>query len=487
MMHDEYDVLIVGGGVVGSAVARELARYRLRIAVLEKEPDILCETSARNSGVLHAGFNSTAGTKMARFCVEGNRGFDALARELDVPYRRTGKLVIGFSAEDRKRLEALRENGEKAGVPGLEIIDATRIRQLAPLVRGAFALWSPTTAILSPFQLTLGLAENAVRNGVRYVLKAEVGGIRCVQERYIATTAAGEFRGRWIINCAGLHADRIARLQGIDSYTIHPCRGEYFVLDQRAGPMLPLPVYPVPDPKSGGLGIHLTPSVDGNVFIGPSNEYIGDTGDYAVTKPVMEMLVADAARVLPELDRSYFIRNYAGIRPKLTGPGEGGYHDFVIERRRETPRAIHLIGIESPGLTCAIPIAREVVRQMWEVEQLAENPYFDPVRRGIVRFADQSIADQAALIAQDRNYGEIICRCGAITKAEVLAAIRNPLGVHTMTGIKYRCRAMMGRCQSGYCQTRIAELILQETGKRPEDLEYARKGSYLFTGAVRDA
>ena len=480
-----FDVLIVGAGVVGSAAARELSKYNLKIGVLEKHPDVCCETSARNSGVLHAGFNNKPGSLMAKFCVEGNAGFDRLAKELDIPYKRTGKLVVGFTEEDRAKLEQMKKTGEENGVPGLEMVDKAFIKEKAPMVEGEFALWSASTAILSPFIYTVALAENAAMNGVEFFFEHPVTEITHDGHCYRVTAGGEEFTARWVINCAGLGADKISRMLGIDDYTIHPCKGEYFLLDQKVGPMLPVPAYPVPNPKAGGLGIHLTPSVDGNVFIGPSNEYLDDPEDYSATRETMDMLLADAARIFPHIHREHFIRNFAGIRPKLTSREQGGYHDFVIERREEAPNAINLVGIESPGLTSAVPIARYIVELMQEVESLTPNPDFNPIRKGIVTFHDKSPEEQAKLIEQDPNYGEIVCRCETVTKAEVLQALRNPLGVHTVTGVKYRCRTMMGRCQGGYCQTRVTEMIMQETGCSREDVIYSRKGSWMFTGKVR--
>ena len=293
---------------------------------------------------------------------------------------------------------------------------------------------------------------------------------------------------RWVINCAGLGSDRISAMLGIDEYTLYPCRGEYYILDKRLSHMLPLPAYPVPNIKTGGLGIHLTPTLDGNIMVGPSTEYIDSREDYSATRPIMDMLIEDGSRIFPYLKKEYFIRNFAGIRPKLAPPGVGGFHDFVIERRDAVaPHAVNLVGIESPGLTSAVPIAHEVIRLMKEVEPLKENPAFNPIRRRAVTFRDKTPEEQARLIKENPDYGEIICRCETITKAEVLAAIRGPLGAKTVTGVKYRCRAMMGRCQGGYCQPKITELLMEEKGIRPEDLTYERRGSYLFTGEVRES
>lgn len=486
-MESVMDFIIIGGGVVGSAIARELSRYKAKILLLEKAADVCFGTSARNSGVLHAGFNNKPGTMMARLCVEGNKTFDKAAMELDVRYKRTGKLVVGYNDDDLKSLEKLKENGIKNGIEGIDVVDRDFIKSKAPLVEGNFALWSPTTAVLSPFEYVIALAENAATNGVKYLFNHKVVAIEREDGLYRVKTENGSsFLTRWVINSAGIYSDKISDMLGIKGYEISPCRGEYFILDKNLNHMLPLPVYPVPNIKEGGLGIHLTTSVDGNIFIGPSNEYINEHENYASTVDVMKMLEENGRKILPQINKSMFIRSFAGIRPKLTRKDQGGYHDFVIERRDDVaPNAVNLVGIESPGLTSALPIANEVIRLVREKENLEPNPMFNPIHKFVTSFRDKSIEEKARLIKENPDYGEIICRCETITKAELLAAINNPLGVDTIAGIKYRCRAMMGRCQGGYCQTRITDLIISEKGKKCEDIRYSGENSYIFTGTLR--
>ena len=482
---NSYDVLIIGSGVVGSALARELSRFRLDIAVLEKELDVCSETSGRNSGVLHAGFNNKTGSLMARFCVAGNLGFDIVARELEIPFRRTGKLVVGFDDQDRVRLDSLKKQGDANGVPGLEIVDAQAVKQLCPSIRGDFALYSPSTGILNPFIYTIALAENARQNGADFYFDHEVTAISQAGETYTVQTTQGDFAARWVVNCAGLYADRIARMVGIDDYTVYPCRGEYFVLDKKVGQMLPMPAYPVPNAREGGLGIHLTPTVDGNVLVGPSTDYIDEKTDYATTRRIMDQLVQDARKLFPGMQEADIITSYSGVRPKLVSEQEGGYADFVIEESPMRPRFVNLVGIESPGLTSALPIARHVIDILGQKEDLAVNPAFNPVRHGIPCFRELPPERQQELLEENRDYGTIICRCENITLAEILAAIHNPLGVTTVSGIKYRSRAMMGRCQGGYCQIRIAELVMAEKQREEHEILLSRKHSNLFTGKVR--
>nr|WP_125152033.1 NAD(P)/FAD-dependent oxidoreductase [Clostridium rectalis] len=485
MKDKKNDVIIIGAGVVGNAIARELSRYNIKVSVLEKELDVVCETSGRNSGVLHAGFNNKPGTLMAKFCVEGNIGFDKIAKELDIPFKRVGKLVTGFTKEDIQGLKELKERGEKNNVLGLEIISREEIKKLAPNVEGKAALYSKMTGILDPFIYTIALAENACENGVKFYLDREVLNIKRIDNYYEITTNKETFYSRWVINSAGLNSDKIARMVGIKDYTIHPCRGEYFILDKRAGSLLEIPAYPVPNKKEGGLGIHLTPSIHGNIFIGPSAQYIDENDNYSSTNDIMDMLINEGKKILPEIKKEHFIRNFSGIRPKLVDKEKGGYGDFVIEERNEIPNMINLIGIESPGLTSAVPIGKYVVEKIKEKESLKENKEFNPVRKSILKFSEQSEKKQEELIEKNPNYGEIVCRCETITKEEILQAINNPLGIDTVTGIKYRTRAMMGRCQGGYCQTRITELIMNEKNKDVKEIIYSRKYGNMFSGRVR--
>jgi len=491
-----YDVIIIGGGAIGCAIARELSAYELDICVLEKNPDIGLGTSGRNSGIIHAGFNNKSGTLMAKYCVEGSEVFPGVCEDLGVPYRITGKLVIGFSRSDIEILEKLKDQGDRNGCPDLRIISKKEIREIEPYVDGNAALYSPRSGIFNPFLYTAGLAESAFANGVSFFLNREVTGIvkkeipntegRGREILYdIATTSGESFQGRWVINSAGLGADKVARMAGVNDYTVYPCRGEYYVLDKAAMDYLRIPVYPVPNEKEGGLGIHLTPTTDGNIIIGPSSEYINEPGDNATTRDTMDMLIREGSKLMPYIKKEHFINAFAGVRPKLAGPTQGGYLDFVIEEKEETPRFINLIGIESPGLTSSVPIARDIARSINKRERLKEKKNFIRTLKPKTRFRDLSNQEKAELIRGNPDYGEIICRCNMITKREALEAIHNPLGAHALVSVKNRTGCMMGRCQGGFCQTRIVDMIMSETGKSAGEVLYSREGGNMFFGRVR--
>ncbi len=483
-MTPRYEVLIIGAGVVGSAIAREMARYELKIGVLEKNHDVCVETSGRNSAVIHGGFAYDTKSRKAECCVEGNLEFDEVAQELDVPFKRTGKVLVGNTAADYESLQKTIEIGEINGSVGLEMIDKDRLHQMVPAVIGEFAMYSPMSGIVDPFQYTIALAENAKMNGADYYFNHEVTGVkRNGDNTYTVTTSQGDFETRWIVNSAGLGAVRISEMIGIPGYRIGGTKGNYIILDKKVGPLLPMPVYPVP--STTYMGIHVTPTIDGNVTVGPDADAVTDLTYYGVAQRNMEFLAESASQLWPHIHKSDYIRNYSGIQTTWLD-GKGVVKDFVIEARPEAPHIINLIGIESPGLTCALPIARRAVKLLAERETLRPNKSFNPNRKGIIRFAGKSDVEKARLIDENPDYGEVICRCETVTKAEILQAVHNPLGVDTMIGIKYRTRAMMGRCQGGYCQMRIAQIIQEELGKDVTEVLYGRNGSNLFMGKVRE-
>ena len=482
-VHPTYDIFIIGGGAVGCAVARELSRYRLSVALAEAAPDVAAGASGRNSAVIHAGFNNRPGSLMARLCVQGSRGFPALCEELDVPYRITGKLLVAFDEADLATLRKLRDQGNRNGCRGLRLLTQDQLRERLPQVGGIGAMESPYTGVFDPFQYTVALAENARANGVDFYLSHPVTAIEKSPSGFTVTAGGRSFSSRRVINCAGLHSAEISALAGVSGYRIYPCRGEYFILDKTN--VLPMPVYPAPKKGTGGLGVHLTPTIHGNLIIGPSAEYIDDPEDTASTRPVMDQLFREAEQLLPGLDRKQIIGAYCGVRPKQAPPGEGGYWDFVIREEETCPGFINLIGIESPGLTASVPVARMVADILGQSMDLIPDPGFDGHRSGILRFRDQTPEVQAQLIRRDPDYGEVICRCQTVTKAEIRQAIENPLGVRTIAGIKYRAWATTGRCSGGYCLPRIAQMLTGDYGLAPENITYRGEGSSLFTGRVK--
>ena len=479
----QYDVIVIGAGVVGSAIARELSRYRLNIAVLEKNLDVCNETSGRNSAVVHGGFANPTGSLKARCCVEGNKIMGQLAEELDFPFKRCGKVLVGNTPEDRARLERTMEQGAVNGCGGLEMIDEKKLHGLVPAAVGKFAVWSKNSGIMDPFLYTAALAENAHANGAEYLFDHEVTGIKKDGKWYCMHTEHGDFYTRWVINAAGLGAKRISDMLGLTGYRVIGSRSNYIILHKRMGKLLPMPIYPVP--SNTYMGIHVTPTVDGNVTIGPDAENTGVLDDYGVPQTNIVSLAKEGAKIWPHIFPKDQIRTFAGIQPKWVDEN-GAIQDWKVEIRDDiAPNAVNLIGIESPGLTGSVPLARYVIDMMLEREKFEPNPEFNPCHKGIIRFASCTPEQQAELISRNPDYGEMICSCEEVTKAEILQAIHNPLGVATMTGIKYRTRAMMGGCQGGFCQMKIEQLIERELGIAPEDMRYSRQGSWVLSGEIR--
>lgn len=483
-MKELYDVIVIGGGVVGSAIAREFTRYQMKIAVLEKNEDVCYETSGRNSGVIHGGFAYDQGTLKAKLCVEGNRGFDALAEELNIPFVRCGKVLVGNTEEELESLKRTMKQGEINGATNLELIDEEELHRLVPAAVGKFAMFSKNSGVVDPFIYTVALAENAVQNGAEYFLNHEVTAIERKEGIYEITASGEVFRTRYVVNSAGLGCGVISDMLGIKGYHVIGSKGDYIILDQRTGELLPMPIYPVP--SNTYMGIHVTNTTDGNVIVGPNAVQVSDFTYYGVPQEHMDYLAESASDIWPYIHKADYIRNYSGILPKWVDEN-GVIQDFKIEMREDlAPNAVNLVGIESPGLTSAVPIGRMVVSMIAEKEELIPNTAFNPRRKGIVRFEKMSDEERAAMIEKNPDYGEVICRCQKVTKAEILEAIHNPLGVHTMVGIKYRTRSMMGRCQGGYCQMRIEQLLEKECGLKPEEIRYNKSDAWILTGKVRE-
>lgn len=391
--------------------------------------------------------------------------------------------IIGAAPEDMEQLERTMKQGAVNGCTGLEMIDEAKLHELVPAVVGKFAMWSKNSGIMDPFLYTVALAENAHANSVDFFFDHKVEAITRENELYYLHTAHGDFCTRWVVNAAGLGAKQISDLLGLTGYRVIGSRSNYIILHKRMGKLLPMPVYPVP--SNTYMGIHITPTVDGNVTVGPDAENTDVLDDYGVPQANMDSLAVEGAKLWPHIFKKDQIRTFAGIQPKWVDEN-GAIQDWKVEIRDDVaPNAVNLVGIESPGLTGSVPLARYVIGLMQEREKFEENPDFDPHHKGIVKFAECTPEQQAELIAQDPDYGEMICSCEEVTKAEILQAIHNPLGVSTMTGIKYRTRAMMGGCQGGFCQMKIEHFIEQELGTEPENVRYSRQGSWVLTGNMR--
>ena len=484
-MKRDYDVAVVGGGVVGCAIARELTLHGVSVVLLERESDVARGTSGKNSGVVHTGFNVPAGSVKARLNLAGARVFEDLCAELGVPFRRVGKLVVALTEQEIPDLEKLKAVGDANGVPSLEVVDGKTVGRMEPNIQGVAALHVPTAAITCPFTFNIALAEAAKAGGAEVLLQAEVKGISGQAGAFRITTGQGTVHSKLVVNSAGLYADHVARLAGVRRYKVYPCRGEYLIIDNARSNLIRRMVYPVPPKGGSGLGVHLTPTIDGNILIGPSAAYVRHKENDATTGAMARTLLREARELLPPLNPRDVVTAYSGIRAKTVSSAVGGFGDFIIEEAPELPGMMHLVGVESPGLTSAPAIAADVAQWVGSYLPLRRNGGAPPPRKAAVPFREQPPEKQAALVEADPDYGQIVCRCETVTRKEVLQAIHNSLGVHTINGIKYRSRATMGRCQGGFCGPRIVEMLVEELDIPLPEVSLKGPGSWLFPGTTK--
>lgn len=473
MSTSEYDVIVVGAGVVGSLIARALSRYRLRILLVDKESDVGEGTTKANTAIVHAGYDAKPGTLKARFNMAGNAMFDSLCEELDVEFDRCGTYVVGVSEADRATLADLYSRGVDNGVPGLEIIDGDEMRRREPSVSPdtVGALYAATGGIVDPFGLCIGAAESAILNGVELSLETRVTGFVREGDRITGVlTNRGALRSRRVVIAAGLWADDLMHAAGLDGFTIVPRKGEYFVLDRRAAALVNSVLFPCPTPVS--KGILVTRTIHGNVMLGPNANNIDDKDDVATTTEGLNEVMSGALNLVPALDSRDVIRTFAGLR------AGGSTGDFNIAVPDEPKGLVVLAGIESPGLTSSPAIAEHVVHLLGEAGlELAPRPDYTPIRRGIPRFSHLAREEQSALIAQDPRYGNVVCRCETVTEGEIVAACHAPIPARTYDAVKRRTRVGTGRCQGGFDTPLVIEIMSRELGVDPLTLTKRGTGS----------
>lgn len=458
-----YDVIIIGAGVSGCAVARELSRYELRIAVLEKELDICEGTSKANSGIVHAGYDAKPGTLKAKLNVEGSRKMASLSRELDFPYRQNGSLVLCFDEAEISKLTELKERGEKNGVLDLRILSREELVSMEPSVgdKAIAALYAPAGAIVCPFGLTIALAENAAENGAEFYRGIKVCGIRRTDSGYLVKTNQEDFETKVLINAAGVHADEIHNMVSRNKMKIVPRRGEYLLYDKRVGDLVSHTLFQLP--TALGKGILATPTVHGNLLTGPTAFDIEDKEGVETSGEGIRQVQQKASLSVPGIPGKQVITSFAGLRAHIVEiQGRKEADDFLIEEAEDAPGFIDVAGIESPGLSCAPATGEYVAGLVTEILKPKPKSGFLNIRKGIPSMALSSDEERRRLILEDPKYGNVICRCEMVTEGEIINAIRRPVGAVTTDGIKRRTRAGMGRCQAGFCNPRVVEILAAE-------------------------
>ncbi len=473
-----YDVIVIGGGVIGGAVMRELTKYRLRVCLVEKEDDVAMGASKANSGIVHAGFDAPEGTNKAKFNVLGNRMMEGYAAELGVKFARIGSLVLAFSEEDMRLLSVLEARGVRNGVEGLSVIGQAELRAMEPNVsRNAVgALYAPTGGIVCPYELTIAAIGNAMDNGADLYTGFEAASITKANGVFTVKAASGkEVQGKLIINCAGLGAGHVAALAGDDGIKIGARIGEYILLDRESGGFVRHTLFTTPTKK--GKGILVSPTVDGNILLGPTAEE-AEEGNTDTTAAGMAAVTASAARMCENVPLFNTITSFAGVRAY-----SHDRHDFIIEESAAVEGLIHIAGIESPGLTSAPAIAKFAVEELVSKHlPLRKNENFSGRRAPDAFFKQLSAEEKNELIARDPAYGRIVCRCEQITEGEIVRAVHENPPACNIDAVKRRTRAGMGRCQGGFCQPSVAEIIARETGIPLEQVTKSGKASRLLMG-----
>ena len=476
-----YDVIIIGAGVSGSSAAREMSRYKAKICVLEKEEDVCCGTSKANSAIVHAGYDAANGSLMAKLNVQGNQMMEDLSKELDFSFNRCGSLVVCIDEDSLPDLKALYERGVKNGVKDMQLIlDREEIFKLEPNLseKTVGVLYAPTAGIVCPFGMNIAMAENAATNGVEFRFDTEVTGLHPIAGGWEIETNNGTYQTRCVVNAAGVYSDQFHNMVSEKKIHITPRRGDYCLLDKKAGKHVKHTIFALP--SKYGKGVLVSPTVHGNLLVGPTAIDIEDKEATATTRAGLDELIEKAGLNVKNLPMRQVITSFAGLRAHEDG------HEFIIGEVPEAPGFVDCAAIESPGLTSAPAIGVMVAGIVKDLLQLEDNPDFNGTRKGILDPDTLTAEEYNALIQKNPAYGNIICRCEMVTEGEILDAIHRPLGAKSLDSVKRRTRAGMGRCQSGFCSPRVMEILARELGVSMLEITKSGGASKLAVGTNKD-
>ncbi len=471
-----WDIVIIGAGVIGCNIARELSKYNLDICVLEKNSDIATGTTKANSAIIHAGHDAKYGSLKGQLNAPGNAKYDVLSKQLDFPFKRNGSLVICFEQDKLDDLKVLMENGQKNGVPGLELLDAQALRKREPNINkdAIAALYAPTSGIVCPYEMAIALGENAFDNGVTFKFNTRVEDIVKDIDYFRISTNQGLIKAKLIINAAGVFADKINNMVSNKQFEIIPRKGEYCLFDKSVGDVITHTIFQ--QPTVLGKGILVTPTVDGNLLIGPNASDIDDKKDLSTTQEGLDEVLSKAKTTLNDIPYHAIITSFSGLR------AHGQMDDFVIGEAEDVPAFINVASIESPGLSASPAIAEMVEKIVVSQTNPTKKEDYNPIRKGIPRFRDMTDEQRKELIKKDPRYGKIVCRCETITEGEIINAINRPLGATDLDGVKRRTRAGMGRCQAGFCMPKVVDILAQELNKPQLSITKFGNESKLLVG-----
>lgn len=476
-----YDVIIIGAGVSGAAVARELSRYKVNACVIEKEEDVCCGTSKANSAIVHAGYDAATGSLMAKLNVRGNQMMEQLSKDLDFPFKKNGSLVVCLTEEDMPKLQALYDRGVANGVQDLRILNREELRAMEPNISddAYAALYAPTAGIVCPFNLNIAMAENACVNGVEFKFDTEVTGLHPIEGGWAIETNQGSFETKYVVNAAGVYADRLHNMVSAKKIHITPRRGDYCLLDKTAGDLVSKTIFALPG--KFGKGILVAPTVHGNLILGPTAIDIEDKEGTNTTREGLDQVITKCGMNVKNIPMRSVITSFAGLRAHEDG------HEFLIGELEDAKGFIDCAGIESPGLTSSPAIGEMVAEILREKLNLEKNENFVATRKGVLDPDSLSKEERIDLIRKNPAYGNIICRCEMITEGEILDAIHRPLGAKSLDGVKRRTRAGMGRCQAGFCSPRTMEILARERHVSMFDITKSGGESKIVVGTNKDS
>ena len=475
------DILIIGGGVVGCAVARRLSAYQADIALLERGSDVAEGASKANSGIVHAGFDAKPGTLKARFNVAGSRMYEALCREVDAPYAQPGALVLAFTPEEERTVRGLYEQGLQNGVEGLRLLSGAEALALEPHLNPnvTLALLASTSGLTSPYELTCALADHAAVNGVHFLLETEATALRKTADGFAVETNRGLMECKTLALCTGAAGDRLHNQIGSRALHIIPRKGEYNLLDHTVPPLFTRTIFQAP--TAMGKGVLVSPTVHGNLLLGPTAQDVTDPLDVSTTAEQLRAVSERARLTWPLENLRGAITTFAGVRAHEAGD------DFIIGAVEGAPGAYEAAGIESPGLSAAPAIAEALAEQIVREAGLRPKADWQPAPHREKPFYAMSTEERAAAVARDSQYGQVICRCEQVTESEIRAAIHRPVGARTIDAVKRRTRAGMGRCQGGFCSPRVLDILAQELGLDPTEVTKSGGQSRLLVSTIQDA
>ena len=473
-----YDVIIIGAGIIGSSVAYYLSQYDIKVAILEASNDVSNGTSKANSGIIHAGYDPKENSLMAKFNVEGAKITKEICRKLDVPYNQCGALVVGYNDEDINTINTLYKRGLNNGVENIEIIDREKLIELEPQInpQAKCALYCKDSAIVSPWELTYALAETAVKNGVKLFLENEVTCIEKCEETFVVTTKKDKYQARYIVNAAGIYADKVNEMIGKKQFTIIPVKGDYYLLDKSESSKVHHTIFQCPDKDGKGELVSIT--VDGNVIVGPDAKVV-EKIDTSTTSSSLDFVKRKAYKTISTLDFSENIRNFAGIRAK------SDRDDFIIEESKDVKNFFNIAGIASPGLSSALAIGKYYLDWLIEKETFQKKEHYIDTRKKI-RVRELSVQQKDELIKKNPLYGRIICRCETVTEGEIVDSMTSIIPAVSLDGVKRRTNAQMGRCQGGFCSEKIALLLMKYHNLSYKDILQDDVGSNILLSRAKE-